>query len=65
MNIDYPNPNLEDVEIREDFLSKIYIARCSFDYKFTCSGPEGQVADFNMWKRPLTAREMIDFTTCK
>ena len=58
-------PEMTEVEIPEDFLSKVYIARCGFDFKKTCSGPEGQISDFNIWKRFLSPQEMIDFTTCK
>ena len=52
------------MRIPENLLSNVYIARCAFDYKGTCSSPEGQVSDFNIWKRELTAQEMIDFTSC-
>ncbi len=56
---------MTEVEIPENFLSKIYIARCAFDYKFTCSTPEGQISDFNIWKRALTQEEAEDWTTCR
>ena len=65
LNINYPDKEMTMVDIPEDFLSKVYLARCSFDYKFTCSTPEGQISDFNIWKRALTQREAEDWTTCR
>ena len=29
------------------------------------SGHSGKITDINMWNRPLTKQEMIDWTTCK
>ncbi len=65
LNIDYADPDLKEVQIPEDFLNKTYLARCSFDYKFTCSTPEGQISDYNVWSRALTLQEAEDWTTCK
>ena len=65
LNIDTPDPDLNKVEFPPDFLSKIYLARCSLDFKKTCSTPEGQISDFNIWKKPLSTKEMMDFTTCR
>ena len=65
MNINDPEMDLKGVEIPEDFLSKVYIARCNFDYKNTCSSPEGQVSDFNIWSKSLSVDEMKDWTSCR
>ena len=65
MNINFADEGMTKVHIPNDFLSKIYLGRCSFDYKNSCSSPEGQITDFNIWDRPLTAEEAIEFTTCK
>ncbi len=53
------------VVIPDDFLNKTYLARCAFDYKYTCSTPEGQISDFNIWSRALSSQEAIDWTTCR
>ncbi len=63
-HLNRPNPDLTKTEIPPHFLSGVYIARCSLDYKGSCSSPEGQVSDFNMWSRFLTEQDMKDFTTC-
>ncbi len=65
MNINFSDEGLTDVVIPPDFLSKTYLGRCSFDYKVACSSPEGQIADFNVWDRPLTEEEAKDWTTCR
>ena len=66
MMIDYPRDDLKHVVIPEDVLiDRVWLARCHFDWKGSCSGPGGQVTDFNMWKRALTTQEMMDYTTCK
>ncbi len=53
------------VDIPEDFLNKTYLARCSFDFKNTCSTPDGQISDFNIWSRALSEQEAKDWTSCK
>lgn len=55
---------MKTLEFPEDILSKVYLASCALDYKGGCTGPEGEVSDFNMWDRTLTVDEMIGFTTC-
>ena len=64
MNINGNYP-LTDVDIPENFLSHVYIARCPFDYKLTCSSPTGEISDFNVWNRSLTEEEALEWTTCK
>jgi hypothetical protein len=56
---------MTEVVLREDFLQHVYIARCNFDFKMTCSGPEGEISDFNIWDRALSLEELEDWTTCK
>ena len=53
------------VDIPTDFLNKTYLARCSFDFKYTCSTPEGQISDFNIWSRALTRKEAEEWTSCR
>ncbi len=65
MNIDFPDEGLTEVIIPRDVLSKIYLSRCSFDYKVACSAPDGQITDFNVWDRPLSEQEAQDWTTCR
>ena len=65
MNFNYPDPGLTEVVIPSDFLSKVYLARCSFNYSNSCSGPEGQISDFNIWDRALSQKEAEDWTTCR
>lgn len=65
MNLNNVDLSVKDVQIPGDFLSKVYLARCSFDYKGTCSSPEGQISDFNVWDRALKLSELEDWTTCR
>ena len=65
MNVDQADPDLTQVAIPDDFLSKVYLARCALDYKNTCSSPQGEITDFNIWSKALTPDEMKDFTTCR
>ena len=65
MNLNYNHEELTQLDWPEDILSQIYLARCSFDFKGSCSGPEGQVSDFNVWRKPLSLEEMTAFTTCQ
>ena len=55
---------LTDLRFPKDILTKTYLGRCAFDYKGSCSGPEGQISDFNMWSKALNEAEMKDFTGC-
>ncbi len=64
-NIDSGDPDFTGVTIPDDFLPKIYLARCPFNYSFACSAPEGQIADFNVWRRALTVEEAKDWTSCR
>ena len=66
LNVNHSDPlGLSNVTIPHDFLTKTYLGRCSFDYKGDCSGPQGEIADFNVWDRALSQGEMERFTTCK
>ena len=64
LRIDYNHEELTQLQFPDDLLSHVYIGRCAFDFKGSCTGPEGQLTDFNMWKRALALDEMRDFTTC-
>ena len=55
---------LTNLTFPKDILSKIYLGQCAFDYKGSCSGPEGQISDFNMWSKALNEAEMKEFTNC-
>ena len=65
MNIDYNHEELTQVQFPGEILNHIYIGRCAFDHRGSCTGPQGRMTDFNMWKRALTIPEMTDFTMCK
>jgi hypothetical protein len=56
-------PELSNVTIPSSFLQNTYLGMCS--YEGGCSGPEGQISDFNVWDRALSEKEMIDWTTCR
>jgi hypothetical protein len=58
-------PLLQNVTIPSNFLHKTYLGMCAQDYNGGCSGPEGQISDFNVWDRALTEEEMVDWTTCR
>lgn len=66
MNVNgaYPQ-DLSQVVIPSDFLNKVYLGRCSFDFKKTCSTPEGELSDFNVWSRALSVDEMTAWTSCR
>ena len=65
LNINHADPELTGVTIPADFLRKVSIGRCNFDYKMSCTSPEGRLADFNVWDRALSTRELLDWTTCR
>ena len=65
LNMRDPDPEFTEVEIPTDFLSKVYVGRCNFDYKATCSGPGSEFADLNIFGRALTEQEAQDWTTCR
>ena len=65
LNLNHRIEMLNDVQIPPDFLNKTYLGRCSFDFKKTCSAPELEIADYNVWDRSLSVVEMVEFTTCK
>jgi dissimilatory sulfite reductase (desulfoviridin) alpha/beta subunit len=65
MNVNGSYPSLKETKIPEEFLSKVYLARCSFDYDKGCSSPEGQISDFNIWDRALSEKEATDWTSCR
>ncbi len=56
---------MDRVDIPEDFLSKIYLGRCGYDYNYACASPEGRIADFNVWDRFLSTEQLMDWTSCK
>ena len=64
-NINSVMPGLKDVQIPPDILTKTYLGRCSFDFKKTCSAPEAEFADFNVWDRGLSVMEMVRWTSCQ
>ena len=64
-NVNYANSEMQNVTIPRDFLNKTYIARCAFDFKYSCSTLKGEVTDFNIWDRAFTQKEAEDWTTCR
>ena len=65
MNMNGTEPNLENVVIPPDFLTKVYIGRCAFSYQKGCTTPGGLFTDFNVWDRFLTEQEAVDWTACR
>lgn len=63
--VDYHDPELVNLTIPEDFLSKIYILRCAYNYTPDCSSPKAKLTDFNVWDRALTRDEALDWTSCR
>ena len=61
----HPDEELTDVQFPEDFLSKLFLGRGSYDYKFSASSPESQYTDLNIWDRFLTEEELVGWTTCQ
>lgn len=56
---------MTQVEIPKDFLSKVFLGRASYDYKYSASSPESQYADLNIWDRFLTTEELVKWTVCE
>ena len=50
MNMNASQPNLVDTAIPPDFLTKVHIGRCAYDYKPDCTTPGALLTDFNIWK---------------
>ena len=64
MNINRSEPNLKDTVIPPDFLTKVHMGRCSYDFG-GCSTPGALFSDLNIWSRALDEQEAIDWTSCK
>ncbi len=65
-SVNHPDPEMTQVYIPEDFLTKVYLGRCSnVDKKYACSSPESQYTDFNIWDRFLSTEELIKWTSCQ
>ncbi len=56
---------MTDVDIPEDFLSKVLIGRCNRDFRYGCSPPEGQLTDFNIWDKFISTEQLMKWTSCK
>ena len=59
--MNHEEPNLANVEIPPDFLSKLHLGRCAYNYKGKCTTPGGSFTDFNVWSRALSEMEMKVF----
>lgn len=48
-------------------LNKVFLARSSDETTLQVSkrSPIPQITDFNIWNRPLSTEEMLDWTSCK
>ena len=64
MNVNYSDPAIADVVIPTDFLQKVYLGRCSFDFSNACSSPQGMMADFNVWSEFKSDAYLVDWTAC-
>ena len=64
-NINHKDKRLENVQLPTDLLDKIYLGRCPWDHTDSCSKHNGKFADFNLWDRPLSEQEMLDWTSCR
>ncbi len=62
--VDFEDNNIRLDGIPGDFLNHVYLGRCP-PADDDCSRHGGQISDFNMWSRPLTKQEMMDWTSCK
>ena len=65
MSVDKPEPNLKNVEIPQDFLTKVHIGRCAHNFTGGCTTAGGLLSDFNIWSRALSEEEANDWTSCK
>ncbi len=65
LSINRADPEMTEVEFPDDFLSKVFVGRCSYDFNNGCSSPEGRITDFNIWDRFLSTEQLIEWTTCK
>ena len=62
-NADYHDNHIKLEGIKPDFMNHIYVGRCA-DSKEDCSHHAGKLSDVNVWSKPLTFSEMIDWTSC-
>ena len=52
------------MQFPENFLDYVFVGRCIKDEP-SCSAPEGEFADVNMWSRSLTEEELGEWTGCR
>ncbi len=64
-SINHPDPEMTLVDIPEDFLEKIYLGRCAYDFNYACSSPESQYTDLNIWDKFLSTEKLMQWTTCQ
>ncbi len=64
LNVDLDDPFLRNVTIDPDFMTKVFIGGCATVIP-GCAMPGGIIADFNLWDRPLSSEEMVDWTACR
>ena len=65
MNINQSAPALNDNVIPPDFLTKLYVGRCSYDHRGGCTTRGAQFSDVNVWSRALAEQEAINWTSCQ
>ena len=65
MIVNYAKGQLNELNFPRDVMSYIYIGKCAFEFQGSCTGPEGELSDFNMWNKALSVQEMIAFTSCR
>ena len=65
--MNYPDAEMTEVEIPEDFLSHFYLGCCTADRdpNYACSSPGSEYSDFNVWDRSLSTDQLVRWTTCK
>ena len=58
LNINHKEPNVAEVVIPTDFLSKLHLGRCSYSFKGKCTAPGALFTDFNVWSQALSLDKM-------
>ncbi|XP_059095252.1 uncharacterized protein LOC131890013 isoform X2 [Tigriopus californicus] len=64
-NVNGVDHRLEKIKLPSDLLQKIYLGRCPWNFTDPCSKHNGMFTDFNLWDRPLSPKEILDWTGCR
>ena len=64
LNINHVDSNLKDIELNVNVLTNVYLGRCEHIGEIGCTTPRAEFTDYNVWLEELSARDLIEWTTC-